>query len=106
IARINMDGTLDTSFDPGTGPNFGVYTIVLRPDGKILVGGAFSLWAGTPRNGIAQLNDDGSLDTAFDYDDGTGTAQYSYSIALQPDGKLIIAGLRDIGSPCNPISVG
>ncbi len=102
IARINMDGTLDTSFDPGTGPNFGVYTIVLRPDGKILVGGAFSLWAGTPRNGIAQLNDDGSLDTAFDYDDGTGTAQYSYSIALQPDGKLIIAGLRDIGVTMQP----
>ena len=37
LARINADGTVDTSFNPGA--NNVVYALVLQPDGKILVGG-------------------------------------------------------------------
>jgi len=42
IARLNADGSLDTTFNPGAGPNSGVRCIALQPDGKILIGGIFT----------------------------------------------------------------
>lgn len=33
------DGELDTTFDPGTGPNYGVYAVAVQSDGKIVIGG-------------------------------------------------------------------
>ena len=68
IGRLNADGSLDTSFDPGA--NGQVITIVVQPDGKILVGGQFTMLGGggtgtTPRNRIGRLNADGSLDATF-----------------------------------------
>jgi uncharacterized delta-60 repeat protein len=90
IARLNSDGSLDTSFNPGTGANNTVWTIALQPEGKILVGGAFTSYNGTPRNYITRLNSDGSLDTSFN--PGTGTNDTVYTIALQPDGKILIGG--------------
>src|SRR5690606_33198537 len=41
IVRLNSDGSLDASFDPGSGAGY-VGDIKLQPDGKILIGGAFS----------------------------------------------------------------
>ncbi|SDA89029.1 delta-60 repeat domain-containing protein, partial [Algoriphagus alkaliphilus] len=90
IARINADGSLDTSFNPGTGANFTVWSMVLQPDGKILIGGDFTGYNGTTRNYIARINADGSLDTSFN--PGTGANSTVRSIVLQPDGKIIIGG--------------
>src|SRR4029078_9243633 len=42
IARLNTDGTLDSSFDPGTGANVGASGVLLQKDGKIIVFGIFS----------------------------------------------------------------
>jgi len=53
-----------------------------------LIGGAFSTYNGIPRNGIARLNTDGSLDTSFDPGTGARTA----CITLQPDNKILIGG--------------
>lgn len=98
IARLNADGTLDTSFDPGTGTSATashyINSIVLQPDGKILIGGLFTEYNGTARSRIARLNEDGTLDTSFDPGTGTtGTAtHYVYSVALQADGKILIGG--------------
>ena len=39
IARLNSDGTLDPSYDPGAGFNEMVSTLALQPDGKVLAGG-------------------------------------------------------------------
>ena len=95
IARLNSDGSLDTSFDPGTGADGGyylyntVYSVVVQADGKVLIGGGFTTYNGTVRGGIARLNSDGSLDTSFDPGGGAGMVR---SIALQADGKLLIAG--------------
>ena len=99
IARLNTNGSLDTGFDPGAGVEGGffpnVLTTALQPDGKIIIGGSFTSYNGTPRQNIARLNTDGSLDTTFD--PGAGVADTSYSdvqsITLQPDGKIIIAGI-------------
>ena len=90
IARLNADGSLDASFNPGTGANSSVFCTALQPDGKILVGGPFTVYNGTGRNRIARLNDDGSLDASFNT--GTGANSSVQFIALQPDGKIIFGG--------------
>ncbi len=90
IVRINDDGSLDTSFNPGTGADYTVRSIVVQPDGKILIGGGFSKYNGTTRKGIARLNTNGSLDTSFN--PGTGANGFITSISLQEDGKILIGG--------------
>ena len=90
IARLNTDGTLDTSFNPGTGFDFTVEEIIVQADGRILVGGNFTTYNGTPRAAIARLNADGSLDTSFNpIISSNGVV---YSITLQADGKIVIGG--------------
>jgi uncharacterized delta-60 repeat protein len=87
IARLNSDGSLDTSFDVGTGPNESASVIVLQPDGKVLVAGYFDSINGTHTSyfGVARLNSNGSIDNSFMLGQGlTGRA-----IALQPDGKIL-----------------
>ena len=90
MARLNADGSLDTGFDPGTGPNSLVLAIAQQTDGKVLIGGFFTTINGTPRNRIARLNVDGSLDTGFD--PGTGANSPVLAIAQQADGKVLISG--------------
>lgn len=90
IARLNSDGTLDTSFTPGTGANSGIYSIVIQSDGKILIGGVFTNYNGTAINRIARLNSDGTLDTSFVT--GSGFNSVVRMLALQADGKLVVAG--------------
>lgn len=90
IARLNADGSLDTSFNPGSGFNSDVTTLVLQPDGKIITGGSFTSFDGTVINRIARLNSNGSIDTSFN--PGSGFDNSVSAIALQPDGKIIIGG--------------
>ena len=90
IARLNIDGSIDMSFNPGTGADTSVLTSCIQPDGKIIIGGIFRNYNGTGRNYIARLNTNGSIDTSFD--PGTGANSYIRSISLQPDGKIIIGG--------------
>ncbi len=106
IARLNSDGTLDTSFDPGNGAMFGITTnsyyktniknVQLQEDGKIIIVGNFKAYNGVARSHIARLNSDGSLDSSFDPGIGFGVENSSYfpinSIAIQPDGKIIVGG--------------
>ncbi len=65
IARVNTDGSLDTSFDPGTGADQSVNAILLQPDGKIVIGGDFTTFNGVARNGLARLEANGTLDASF-----------------------------------------
>lgn len=96
FARINPDGTVDAPFASAGGVDvLPVYALVLQPDGKILIGGDFTDVDGTPANGVARLNADGTVDPAFDT--GAGPASLGYSsavraLALQPDGKILVGG--------------
>lgn len=99
IARLNTDGTLDTSFDIGTGLNDGVNSLVIQSDGKILVGGYFTSYNGNPCNNIVRLNLDGSFDSSFNI--GTGfttmisgmpTPMVINSLAIQADNKILASG--------------
>ena len=91
IARLNADGSLDTSFDPGSGFDRQVHSIVVQPDGKIIVGGEFTSYNGTPCNYIARLNADGTFDEGF----ASSTAFYSgavKAIIIQSDEKIVVGG--------------
>ena len=94
IVRLNSDGTRDTAFTTniGTGTNFNPRTIAIQPDGKILVGGVFTTFNGATVNRIVRLNSDGTRDTAFTTNTGTGADSGVSSIAVQSDGKIILGG--------------
>ncbi len=90
IARLNGSGALDPSFNPGTGANSSVYSIFLKADGKILIGGAFSTFNAVPRNRVVLLNTDGSLDETFvSSGDLFGTIQ---SVVALANGKVLAVG--------------
>lgn len=91
ISRLNIDGSLDTSFEIGTGFNSYVVAITQQPDGKILTGGAFTSYNGQTRNRIARLNSDGSLDTSFNIGVGFSNS-WVHKITLQSDGKILVGG--------------
>jgi uncharacterized delta-60 repeat protein len=94
IARLNTDGTLDTAFttNTGTSANNPVQSIAIQSDGKLVIGGAFTSFNGTTANRIARLNTDGTLDTAFTTNTGTGANNSIFSIAIQSDGKIVAGG--------------
>jgi uncharacterized delta-60 repeat protein len=92
IARVNADGTMDTSFDAGF--TFQVTALALQGDGKLLVGGTFTQvfpHGGTElleRFHIARLNADATLDTTFDPKANNNVM----TIAVQSDNKILIGG--------------
>jgi uncharacterized delta-60 repeat protein len=90
IARMNNDGSLDRSFNPGTGADGSVNSVVLQPDGRVIIGGGFTSFNGTQRYGIARLQQNGLLDTSFN--PGLGANGVIRAMALQNDGKLLIGG--------------
>ncbi|HKP70522.1 MAG TPA: FG-GAP-like repeat-containing protein [Pyrinomonadaceae bacterium] len=93
VARLNPDGTVDTTFSlPGT--DVQIYSVALQPDGKILIGGQFNFIRGEPRKYVARLNADGTLDTSFDMG-SLVNAGYPTKIIVQPDGKILVSGVRN-----------
>jgi uncharacterized delta-60 repeat protein len=65
IIRLNLDGTVDTSFNIGIGFNDDVNAIAIQNDRKIILGGNFTSYNGNEANRIIRLNEDGSIDNAF-----------------------------------------
>lgn len=90
VARLNADGTLDTSFKDGSGPDSIVSSLILQPDGKVLIGGGFGNVNGTNRFGLARLNIDGSLDLSFD--PGTASQNSINCLALAPNESVLVGG--------------
>jgi uncharacterized delta-60 repeat protein len=103
LGRLNADGTLDSTFNPGAvGDNFAaVDSLAVQSDGRILVGGEFTTLGGQPRNNLGRLNADGTLDSTFD----PGVGGLVYNLALQTDGKILVGGDFTTlgGQPCNSI---
>jgi uncharacterized delta-60 repeat protein len=90
IARLNVDGSLDSTFNPGVGASDSVHAIAIQSDGRILIGGYFTSVNGTVLNHIARLNTDGSVDGTFE--PGLGASDAVFSIALQSDGRIVLGG--------------
>ena len=92
LIALNPNGTVNGDFDTNNlnGP---VYSIVVQPDGKIIVGGDFTTYSygpGYSANRIARINPDGSFDYTFAF--GTGFDDIVNTIELQPDGKILVGG--------------
>ncbi len=69
IARLNADGSLDTTFTPGNGTNpDSITSIAVQPDQKILVAGSFTNFSGKTAAGLVRLTANGSIDASFNYD--------------------------------------
>lgn len=103
VARLNSDGSVDMSFNPGSGANNLVQCMAVQPDGKILIGGGFDTVNGETCHGVARLNADGSLDKSFKT--GEGASGFVSGLAVQPDGKVLAAGAFDSfgGVPCGKL---
>jgi uncharacterized delta-60 repeat protein len=93
IARFHADGSLDSSFmDNLAGANGHVRAVALQGDGKIVIGGNFTEVNGTPRQRIARLNADGSLDATFGGEETGIPGGFVLALALQPDGRILLGG--------------
>lgn len=91
ISRVQASGVADPFFNPGRGANSNVLAVLVQPDGKILVGGAFTTVDGSNRVGVARLKANGDLDTSFDPGQ-LFTNGPVRSLAFQADGKAIVGG--------------
>src|SRR5436190_11422871 len=93
IARLNPDGSLDSSFDVGSGADSTVWALVLQADGKIVIAGEFTGVHGVMRARFARLNPDGSVGMSFNPDlYPSFVSSFPTCLAAQSDGKLLAAG--------------
>ena len=95
--KVNaQDGTNDFTFNPtdhgggAPGTNGFVKISSVQSDGKIIIGGGFTLYNGISVKNIARLNSDWTLDTTFH--SGFGADSTVSSISIQSDGKIVIGG--------------
>ena len=92
IARLNADGTLDTSYNPNA--NAPIMAIALQKDGKAVIGGRFNAFLPNNtttvvlRSFIARVNVDGTIDADFD----PHANNMVLAVAVQPDQKIVLAG--------------
>ncbi len=103
LARLNPDGSLDTTFNTTAGASGTVETMAIQPDGKIVIGGDFIYYDGGWHIRIARVNPDGSRDVTFR--DTSGLLAVVEAVALQPDGKILAGGsfTSYVGHPSNHI---
>ncbi|MEM7194419.1 MAG: hypothetical protein AAF402_05680 [Pseudomonadota bacterium] len=90
LARLNTDGSLDTSYTPDVS-SF-VESIHIGIDGKTLIGGRFSTVNGVSRLSLARLNADGTLDTNFVPAAIDATV---FVVRQHTDGSIYIGGVFD-----------
>jgi uncharacterized delta-60 repeat protein len=106
LARYNSNGSLDPTFGAGgkvtthfSGPYDEAYALILQPDGKLVAAG-YSYTGGNSDFALARYNPNGTLDPTF----GTGGTvttdlgspyDSARALALQSDGKLVVAGYMD-----------
>jgi uncharacterized delta-60 repeat protein len=111
VARLlNPQGALDPSYGGGSGwsrldlgPSVDTaYAVALQPDGKIVVAGE-TIAAGNIDMAVARLlNPEGTFDSS--YGGGSGWSRLDFggddrgrAVALQPDGKIVVAGRTNVG---------
>lgn len=88
FARIDADGSLDTSFDPAISGS--IESMASQTDDRVLLGGTVSSVNGTACSNLVRLNADGTVDTNFNLALGLGLDVTA--ITVQPDGKVIVGG--------------
>jgi uncharacterized delta-60 repeat protein len=95
IIRLNLDGSVDTSFNTGSGFNDMATEIAIQSDNKVIIIGTFTSYNGSSINRIIRLNSDGTRDTSFN--PGSGF-MYNYivnGLGVLSNGQIIVAGSFD-----------
>ncbi|MBI5770411.1 MAG: M36 family metallopeptidase [Verrucomicrobia bacterium] len=91
LVRFNPDGSVDSTFNAGAGPSSTVNMLLLRPDGRVIVGGSFSTFNNVSKPHLARLGPDGALDAAFFGADAAPNSSV-LGLANAPDGGLFVGG--------------
>ena len=99
LIRLNTNGSVDLSFDP---PDIRIaWTLYVQSDGKIAVGGSFTINFGLFLSTFGRINPDGSLDFM---PPGSGPDNDLQDIVQQPDGKYIVVGtFENHYTPTGPV---
>jgi uncharacterized delta-60 repeat protein len=97
LVSAKADGEVDLSFSGALqngSTSASASAVIVQPDGKILIGGAFNSAGNQTQVNIVRFNSDGTVDTSFN-----GPEFYSTSgvtavsdLALQPNGKVLVGG--------------
>jgi uncharacterized delta-60 repeat protein len=104
VVRFNTNGSLDTSFGGSAGyqtaSTFHPLAVAVQPDDRVILAGVIDNSTSSPHPiGLARLNPDGTLDASFGVGGMVVTAMPGdarpRSLALQPDGKILVAGNQD-----------
>jgi uncharacterized delta-60 repeat protein len=90
--HAQTEEVVKSAFGAGEGVNGDVLALVVQTDGKIVIGGRFSAVNGVPRNNIARLNPDGTLDRSFANTVEAGVNGQVNALVLQPAGGVIVGG--------------
>lgn len=89
VARLLPSGALDTSFNPGSGPNSNMYALTALSNGQVAAGGDFTMFNGQTAGHIVRLNHDGTLDTTFASGTGFGG---QVTLIVEAAGNQLLAG--------------
>jgi uncharacterized delta-60 repeat protein len=98
VVRLDLGGSIDPGFIPIHATNLygwpGIYNLVVRPDGRVLVAGGFKEINRVPRHGIARLQADGTLDLEFNVSPSLLDALVGDPaiLAIQADGGILMGG--------------
>jgi len=111
VARFNANGSIDDTFgtngtvttfiDGGDAAHDDAAAVAIQPDGKIVAAGRSGDASYHSALALARFNADGSIDSTFGTNGnirtylslGNATMNWIESIALQPDGKIVVAGV-------------
>lgn len=97
LARLEPDGRLDKSFDPGAGLNGGTgFALALEPDGRIWIGGNFARVDTVPTRSVARLEPNGRVDADFEAEVHWGEEPGQvFAVAPAPGGGVYVGGRFD-----------
>jgi uncharacterized delta-60 repeat protein len=112
VVRLNTNGTLDSTFDGdgkrvvpfSAGSRDFASSVLVRSDGKIIVGGSRATPDLQTDFAVIRLNANGSLDTSWD-GDGRATADFNRGtdgisdLAFGPGGTVVAVGFAWVNEP-------
>lgn len=91
LARLRPDLTVDPDFEPVRQINGAIHAVAVLPDGRILVGGAFTQWNGAPVRRLILLDAHGRPDPAWSL--GTGPDDVVLALTVSPEGQVFVGGV-------------
>lgn len=91
LARLNSDGSFDSSFNSGVPANHNVFDLHILTGGQILIAGDFTTYSGLNQKYLVRLNSDGTYDTSFNTGN-TGASGAILGMDLLTNGNILIWG--------------